>query len=160
MVRIRFAGRISPGGVANRGVVCLRFAKLAQAAPAFAAVLMAHPFEALPRAGRSRPPGPRQQSSRNHLESGVRPMFSRKRSETEDRKMADASDDLGIPMKPARPAGPSAAAPIRPPAMPPRTPDLARAGDPARSGDWRGRAILPDPAIPTVPATGCAGPSI
>ncbi len=49
--------------------------------------------------------------------------------------MADASDDLGIPMKPARPAGASAAAPIRPPAMPPRAPDVARSGDLARSGD-------------------------
>jgi len=34
-------------------------------------------------------------------------MFSRKRTEAEDRKMADASDDLGIPMKPARPAAPA-----------------------------------------------------
>jgi cytoskeletal protein CcmA (bactofilin family) len=41
--------------------------------------------------------------------------------------MADSSDDLGIPMKPAaRPAAPGAAAPARPPAMPPRAPDLAR----------------------------------
>jgi cytoskeletal protein CcmA (bactofilin family) len=62
-------------------------------------------------------------------------MFSRKRSETEDRKMADASDDLGIPMKPARPAGPVASTPVRPPAMPPRASDLARAGDPVRSAD-------------------------
>jgi cytoskeletal protein CcmA (bactofilin family) len=29
-------------------------------------------------------------------------MFSRKKSETEDRKMSDAPDDLGIPMRPAR----------------------------------------------------------
>jgi len=29
-------------------------------------------------------------------------MFGRKRSETEDRKMSDAPDDLGIPQKPAR----------------------------------------------------------
>ena len=28
-------------------------------------------------------------------------MFSRKKTEAEDRKMADASDDLGIPMKPS-----------------------------------------------------------
>src|ERR1700758_3424078 len=47
-------------------------------------------------------------------------MFSRKRTEAEDRKMADASDDLGIPMKPARPAAPGAGAPVKPPAMPPR----------------------------------------
>ena len=56
--------------------------------------------------------------------------------------MADASDDLGIPMKPARPAAPGAAAPVKPPTMPPRAPDLARAADairvpepPRRPGD-------------------------
>ena len=50
--------------------------------------------------------------------------------------MADASDDLGIPMKPARPTGPMAGpaipgpnGPAKPPAMPPRSPDLARAGE-------------------------------
>ena len=55
--------------------------------------------------------------------------------------MADASDDLGIPMKPARPMGPGAGAgagqgtspgpngPAKPPTMPPRSPDLARAGE-------------------------------
>ena len=32
-----------------------------------------------------------------------RPMFSRKRPETEDRKMSDGSDDLGIPMTTIRP---------------------------------------------------------
>ncbi len=48
--------------------------------------------------------------------------------------MADSSDDLGIPMKPARPAG-APAAPVRPPAMPPRAPDLARPGDPLRPGE-------------------------
>jgi len=46
--------------------------------------------------------------------------------------MADASDDLGIPMKPARPAGPAPNGPVRPPAMPPRAPDLARAADSIR----------------------------
>jgi cytoskeletal protein CcmA (bactofilin family) len=60
-------------------------------------------------------------------------MFSRKKTEAEDRKMADASDDLGIPMKPARPVPPGANSPVRPPPMmPPRAPDLARAGDPIR----------------------------
>ncbi|HTV44214.1 MAG TPA: polymer-forming cytoskeletal protein [Stellaceae bacterium] len=49
--------------------------------------------------------------------------------------MAEASDDLGIPMKPARPAGAVATAPLRPPAMPPRAPDLARSGDPGRPAD-------------------------
>ena len=50
--------------------------------------------------------------------------------------MADASDDLGIPMKPARPMGPAAGpanpgpnGPAKPPTMPPRSPDLARAGE-------------------------------
>jgi cytoskeletal protein CcmA (bactofilin family) len=49
--------------------------------------------------------------------------------------MADASDDLGIPIKPARPPGPPATAPVRPPAMPPRAPDLVRAGDPLRPAE-------------------------
>jgi cytoskeletal protein CcmA (bactofilin family) len=60
-------------------------------------------------------------------------MFSRKKTEAEDRKMADASDDLGIPMKPARPPGPGASAPVKAPAMPPRAPDLVRATDAART---------------------------
>src|SRR5271165_5141797 len=60
-------------------------------------------------------------------------MFSRKRSETEDRKMAESSDDLGIPMKPARPAmAPSATTPVRPAAMPPRAAELTRSADPMR----------------------------
>ncbi len=47
--------------------------------------------------------------------------------------MADASDDLGIPMKPARPAAPGMGAPVKPPTMPPRAPDLARAADAIRA---------------------------
>jgi cytoskeletal protein CcmA (bactofilin family) len=47
--------------------------------------------------------------------------------------MPDASDDLGIPMKPARPVGPGTApgpnGPTKPAAMPPRSPDLARAAE-------------------------------
>ena len=58
-------------------------------------------------------------------------MFIRKRTDTEDRKMAESSDDLGIPMKPGRPAAPPAA-PVRPGAMPPRASDLVRPGDPVR----------------------------
>ena len=46
--------------------------------------------------------------------------------------MADASDDLGIPMKPARPAGPGPNGPVRAPTMPPRAPDLARVADTIR----------------------------
>ena len=47
--------------------------------------------------------------------------------------MADASDDLGIPMKPARPPGPAASALVKAPAMPPRAPDLVRVADAART---------------------------
>jgi cytoskeletal protein CcmA (bactofilin family) len=60
-------------------------------------------------------------------------MFSRKKTEAEERKMADASDDLGIPMKPARPPGPGASAPVRTPTIPPRAPDLVRAADVTRA---------------------------
>ena len=60
-------------------------------------------------------------------------MFGRKKTETEDRKMADTSDDLGIPMKPARPPGPGASAPVRTPTIPPRAPDLVRAADVTRA---------------------------
>ena len=57
--------------------------------------------------------------------------------------MADASDDLGIPMKPARPvgpgvgpgAGPGPNGPAKPPTMPPRAPDLARAGEAIRPAE-------------------------
>jgi cytoskeletal protein CcmA (bactofilin family) len=59
-------------------------------------------------------------------------MFSRKKTETEDRKMADPTDDLGIPMKPARPPGPGAGVPVRTPTIPPRSPDLVRSADIAR----------------------------
>ena len=56
-------------------------------------------------------------------------MFSRKRPDTEDRKMADAPDDLGIPMKPARSTGqPATVAPLNraPAPVPPRVPDPPR----------------------------------
>ena len=51
--------------------------------------------------------------------------------------MPDPSDDLGIPTKPARPVGsgmgagtvPGPNGPAKPAAMPPRAPDLARAGE-------------------------------
>jgi cytoskeletal protein CcmA (bactofilin family) len=50
--------------------------------------------------------------------------------------MAESSDDLGIPMKPARPPGaPAGNAAARPPAMPPRSPELARPADPVRPID-------------------------
>jgi cytoskeletal protein CcmA (bactofilin family) len=56
-------------------------------------------------------------------------MFSRKRTETEDRKMSDAPDDLGIPMKPARASGqPATVAPLgrTPASLPQRAPDPPR----------------------------------
>ena len=58
-------------------------------------------------------------------------MFSRKKPETEDRKMSDGPDDLGIPMKPARSSGQGASvAPLgRTPAPLP-----ARPADPPRPG--------------------------
>src|SRR5687768_11393494 len=70
-------------------------------------------------------------------------MFSRKKPETEDRKMSDAPDDLGIPMKPARPGGQAAnVAPLGrgPTPVPPRTPDQPRpAGDSPRPADMGSR---------------------
>ena len=56
-------------------------------------------------------------------------MFSRKKPETEDRKMSDAPDDLGIPMKPAR--GPGQGASVAPLGRAP-TPVPARPGEPPR----------------------------
>lgn len=50
--------------------------------------------------------------------------------------MAESSDDLGIPMKPARPVmAPAATAPVRPAVMPPRNPDLPRPADVPRPPD-------------------------
>jgi cytoskeletal protein CcmA (bactofilin family) len=74
-------------------------------------------------------------------------MFSRKKSETEDRKMSDAPDDLGIPMKPARaaPASGTVAPLNRPPApAAPRAPDQARPQpEPPRPAE-----LAPRPAPP------------
>src|SRR5215468_757755 len=56
-------------------------------------------------------------------------MFSRKRIETEDHKMADASDDLGIPMKPVHPAAPGPNGPTKVPTLAPRGPEMVRPGD-------------------------------
>jgi cytoskeletal protein CcmA (bactofilin family) len=79
-------------------------------------------------------------------------MFSRKRPEAEDRNMSDAPDDLGIPMKPARPAGqPASIAPLgRAPApVPPRTPEpLRAAGENARPAEPPRRAGEPPVAAP------------
>ena len=69
-------------------------------------------------------------------------MFSRKKPETEDRKMSDLPDDLGIPMKPARPPGQTASvAPLgrTPTPVPPRMPDMPR---PAVEGPKPGAKLL------------------
>jgi cytoskeletal protein CcmA (bactofilin family) len=47
--------------------------------------------------------------------------------------MADASDDLSVPMKPVRPAAPGAGSLVKPPTMRPRAPGPARAAEPARA---------------------------
>jgi len=66
-------------------------------------------------------------------------MFSRKKPETEDRKMSDAPDDLGIPMKPARnPAQGATVAPLgrAPTPVPARPADQPRpSGETARPTD-------------------------
>ena len=75
-------------------------------------------------------------------------MFGRKRSETEDRKMSDAPDDLGIPKKPARnnsgQNAPGQSATGQPPAAPrrrrPGTP-----GRPARAAQESLRPAEPGP---------------
>jgi cytoskeletal protein CcmA (bactofilin family) len=90
-------------------------------------------------------------------------MFSRRKPEAEDRKMSDAPDDLGIPMKPARASGPAATiaplsrapAPAAPPraieaprpvAEPPRHNELAPrttpAAAPQRRNDGEARKLI------------------
>jgi cytoskeletal protein CcmA (bactofilin family) len=75
-------------------------------------------------------------------------MFSRKRTEAEDRAMSELPDDLGIPMKPARPAGqPATVAPLsrNPAPVPPRAAEGARsAGEPPRQNEALRRP--PEPA--------------
>jgi cytoskeletal protein CcmA (bactofilin family) len=81
-------------------------------------------------------------------------MFSRKKPEIEDRKMSDAPDDLGIPMKPARPAGQAAnVAPLGrgPTPVPPRTPDQPRPADNGRPADVGSRPGLPATASAPAP---------
>jgi len=73
-------------------------------------------------------------------------MFSRKRPETEDQKMSDAPDDLGIPMKPARPGQAATVAPLgRASApLPPRTPEPARPpGEAPRPAETAARPVPP-----------------
>ncbi|HEY1799194.1 MAG TPA: polymer-forming cytoskeletal protein [Stellaceae bacterium] len=68
--------------------------------------------------------------------------------------MSDAPDDLGIPMKPARPAGQTATvAPVPrvPSPVPPRTPELARPLEPIRPAEPPRRPAA-EPIPPTQPA--------
>ena len=69
--------------------------------------------------------------------------------------MSDAPDDLGIPMKPARPAGQAAnVAPLGrgPTPMPPRTPDQPRPGaDTSRAADAGSRPGMPSSAAAPAP---------
>ena len=63
--------------------------------------------------------------------------------------MAEASDDLGIPMKPPRPAGAPTTALFRLPAMPPRAPDLGWVSDQLRPAKALRRLVdLIDPPKP------------
>jgi cytoskeletal protein CcmA (bactofilin family) len=75
-------------------------------------------------------------------------MFGRKKSETEDRKMSDAPDDLGIPTKPVRnnsgPIAPGQSAPGQ--STPGQSTNVAPLGRAASS------APLPPSAVPARPA--------
>ena len=51
--------------------------------------------------------------------------------------MADASDDLGIPMKPVHPATPGPNGPNKAPPVAPRAPDVVRAAEPIRPEPFR-----------------------
>src|SRR5579872_553219 len=92
-------------------------------------------------------------------------MFGRKRSDTEDRTMVDAPDDLGIPMKPSRPIG----SPVSitqvgrsPAAVPPRVPEMARPpADPPRAAEGPRRPVTePIPAPVTPPPVAAAPPPL
>src|SRR5580658_2314355 len=82
-------------------------------------------------------------------------MFGRKRPDTEDRRMADSPDDLGIPMKPTRPIGsPASVTQVgrTSAAVPPRVPEMARApAEPPRLPDAQRRPVtepIPAPVAP------------
>jgi cytoskeletal protein CcmA (bactofilin family) len=87
-------------------------------------------------------------------------MFSRKKTETEDRKMSDLPDDLGIPMRPARPPGQGASvAPLgrTPTPVSPRSPDPPR---PAADAAKPTEAVRPGgPAASPMPARGAENDS-
>jgi cytoskeletal protein CcmA (bactofilin family) len=79
-------------------------------------------------------------------------MFGRKRPETEDRRMADTADDLGIPMKPARPVAAAMAVTgvnRTPAAVPPRVPEMPRAApEPAQAADAPQRRVTEPIGMP------------
>ena len=89
-------------------------------------------------------------------------MFGRKRTETEDRKMSDAPDDLGIPKKPSGnnsgPNAPGQSATIAPVARPPSPASLAArlAESPRPAGTCRARLR---PCRRVAPAGGPLAPS-
>src|SRR5271155_683405 len=89
-------------------------------------------------------------------------MFGRKRPDTEDRRMADSPDDLGIPMKPSRPIGsPASLTPVgrTPAAVPPRVPEMARPpAEPARPPEPPRRAGTEPMPVPVAPPPVVAAP--
>jgi cytoskeletal protein CcmA (bactofilin family) len=76
--------------------------------------------------------------------------------------MADSPDDLGIPMKPARPIGSSATVSQvgrAPAAVPPRVPEMARpAAEPPRPAEPPRRAVTEPIPVPVTPPPVAAAP--
>lgn len=76
--------------------------------------------------------------------------------------MADTPDDLGIPMKPARPIGATASvnqAGRTPGAVPPRVPEMARSpAEPARTPDAPRRSVTEPIPVPVAPPPVAAAP--
>ena len=76
--------------------------------------------------------------------------------------MADSPDDLGIPMKPARPIGSSASVSQvgrAPAAVPPRVPEMARpAAEPPRPAEPPRRAVTEPIPVPVTPPPVAAAP--
>ncbi|HWB48819.1 MAG TPA: polymer-forming cytoskeletal protein [Stellaceae bacterium] len=76
--------------------------------------------------------------------------------------MADSPDDLGIPMKPARPIGSGASiTPVgrTPSAVPPRVPEMARApAEPPRAQEPPRRAVTEPIPVPVTPPPVAAAP--
>jgi cytoskeletal protein CcmA (bactofilin family) len=78
-------------------------------------------------------------------------MFTRKKPETEERKMSDAPDDLGIPMKPARTGSQSGSvtsigrAPATPPPRVPEPPPMRPSAEAPRAAELAPRPV-PSPS--------------